>query len=79
MMTETSNSTVTPEELAEVIQEFEQYRERLLKDTMETAKKAKLSKKQVMEQLQPQLDQIDSKLEALRNQYTILTGGNAAS
>ncbi len=79
MMTETSNSTVTPEELAEVIQEFEQYRERLLNDTMETAKKAKLSKKQVMEQLQPQLDQIDSKLEALRNQYTILTGGNAAS
>ncbi len=79
MMTETSNSTVTPEELAEVIQEFEQYRERLLNDTIETAKKAKLSKKQVMEQLQPQLDQIDSKLEALRNQYTILTGGNAAS
>ncbi|MDJ0573806.1 MAG: hypothetical protein QNJ65_01395 [Xenococcaceae cyanobacterium MO_234.B1] len=78
MMTETSNSTVTPEELAEVIQEFEQYRERLLNDTIETAKKAKLSKKQVMEQLQPQLDQIDSKLEALRNQYTILTGGNAA-
>ncbi len=78
MMTETSNSTVTPEELAEVIQEFEQYRERLLNDTMETAKKAKLSKKQVMEQLQPQLDQIDSKLEAIRNQYTILTGGNAA-
>ncbi|MDJ0681837.1 MAG: hypothetical protein QNJ18_18510 [Xenococcaceae cyanobacterium MO_167.B52] len=71
-MTETSNSTVTPEELAELIQEFEQYRERLLNDTLETAKKAKLSKKQVMTQLQPQLDQIDGKLEALRNQYTIL-------
>ncbi len=71
-MTETSNSTVTPEELAELIQEFEQYRERLLNDTLETAKKAKLSKKQVMNQLQPQLDQIDGKLEALRNQYTIL-------
>ncbi len=71
-MTEASNSTVTPEELAELIQEFEQYRERLLNDTLETAKKAKLSKKQVMTQLQPQLDQIDGKLEALRNQYTIL-------
>ena len=71
-MTETSNSTVTPEELAELIQEFEQYRERLLNDTLETAKKAKLSKKQVMNQLQPQLDQIDGKLEALRYQYTIL-------
>ena len=75
-MTETSNSTVTPEELAELIQEFEQYRERLLNDTLETAKKAKLSKKQVKTQLQPQLDQIDSKLEALRNQYTILKTNN---
>ena len=75
-MTEASNSTVTPEELAELIQEFEQYRERLLNDTLETAKKAKLSKKQVMTQLQPQLDQIDGKLETLRNQYTILTTSN---
>ncbi|MDJ0535140.1 MAG: hypothetical protein QNJ70_22085 [Xenococcaceae cyanobacterium MO_207.B15] len=72
-MSENTQSTVTPEQLAEVIQEFEQYRERLLNDTMETAKKAKLSKKKVMEQLQPQLDQIDGKLEALRNQYVILT------
>ncbi len=77
-MTEPSNSDVTPQELAEVIQEFEEYRERLLKDTMETAKKAKLSKKQVMAQLQPQLDQIDSKLEVLRNQYAILTGETTA-
>ncbi len=75
-MTEASNPTVTPEELAELIQEFEQYRERLLNDTLETAKKAKLSKKQVMTQLQPQLDQIDGKLEALRNQYTILKTNN---
>ena len=72
-MSENTQSTVTPEQLAEVIQEFEQYRERLLNDTMETAKKAKLSKKKVMEQLQPQLDQIDGKLEALRNQYVTLT------
>lgn len=75
-MTENSNSTVTPEELAELIQEFEKYRARLLNDTLETAKKAKLSKKQVMTQLQPQLDQIDGKLEALRNQYTILKSSN---
>ena len=78
MMTEPSNSTVTPEELAEVIQEFEQYRERLLNDTMTTAKKAKLSKKQVMAQLQPQLEQIDGKLEVLRNQYAMLTGETTA-
>ena len=69
-MTEASNSTVTPEQLAEVIAEFEQYRDRLYNETMATAKKAKLSKKVAMAQLQPQLDQIDSKLEQLRNQYS---------
>ncbi|MDJ0902118.1 MAG: hypothetical protein QNJ55_25275 [Xenococcus sp. MO_188.B8] len=69
-MTEASNSTVTPEQLAEVIAEFEQYRDRLYNETMATAKKAKLSKKLAMAQLQPQLDQIDSKLEQLRNQYS---------
>ncbi|MDJ0904262.1 MAG: hypothetical protein QNJ55_36315 [Xenococcus sp. MO_188.B8] len=71
-MTETSNSTVTPEQLAEVIAEFEQYRDRLYNETMETAKKAKLSKKVAMAQLQPQLDQIDGKLEQLRHQYATL-------
>ena len=69
-MTEASNSTVTPEQLAEVIAEFEQYRDRLYNETMATAKKAKLSKKVAIAQLQPQLDQIDSKLEQLRNQYS---------
>ncbi len=69
-MTEASNATVTPEQLAEVIAEFEQYRDRLYNETMATAKKAKLSKKVAIAQLQPQLDQIDSKLEQLRNQYS---------
>ena len=68
-MTESANSTVTPEQLAEVIAEFEQYRDRLYNETMASAKKAKLPKKVAMAQLQPQLDQIDSKLEQLRNQY----------
>ena len=68
-MTEASNSTVTAEELAEVIAEFEQYRDRLYNETIASAKKAKVSKKVAMAQLQPQLDQIDSKLEQLRNQY----------
>ena len=68
-MTETANSTVTPEQLAELITEFEQYRDRLYNETMASAKKAKLPKKVAMAQLQPQLDQIDGKLEQLRNQY----------
>ena len=71
-MTEAANSTVTPEQLAELITEFEQYRDRLYNETIASAKKAKLSKKIVMAQLQPQLDQIDGKLEQLRNQYATL-------
>ena len=71
-MTEAADSGVTAEDLAEVIVEFEKYRDRLLNETMETAKKAKISKKTVMMQLQPQLDQIDRKLEALRNQYNTM-------
>ncbi len=74
-MTEAANSTVTPEDLAEVITEFEKYRERLVNETVETAKKAKIPKKTVMAQLQPQLDEIDSKLETLRNQYNDLVNG----
>ncbi len=72
-MSEVQNTPVTAEDLAEVITQFEQYRERLVNDTVENAKKAKISKKVVMTQLQPQLDNIDSKLEALRNQYNTMT------
>ena len=72
-MSEVQNTPVTAEDLAEVITQFEQYRERLVNDTVENAKKAKISKKVVMSQLQPQLDNIDSKLEALRNQYNSMT------
>ena len=69
-MTEAANSTVTAEQLAELITEFEQYRDRLYNETIASAKKAKLPKKVAMAQLQPQLDQIDNKLEQLRNQYS---------
>lgn len=71
-MDETVNFTVTAEDLAEVIAEFEKYRDRLVNETVATAKKAKIAKKVVMAQLQPQLDQIDSKLEKLRTQYNTM-------
>ncbi|MEO0540463.1 MAG: hypothetical protein AAFZ80_06320 [Cyanobacteria bacterium P01_A01_bin.105] len=60
-------------EVAEVITEFEKYRERLLNDTMEAAKKAKMSKKDTMAKLEPELDKIDAALESLRSQYAQLT------
>ncbi len=78
-MTEASDSNnkpATASELAEVIGEFEQYRERLLSETMAAAKKAKLPQKTALAQLEPQLTQIDTTLEKLREQYAALTQTN---
>lgn len=69
-----AETPVTAEDLAEVILEFEQYRLRLVNETMEAAKKAKLSKKVTLAKLEPQLATIDSKLEQLREQKANLTG-----
>ena len=68
----TANDPVTPEQIEELIKEFEQYRERLVNETTSAAKKAKISKKQTMEELKPQLAKIDSTLEALRNQQQLM-------
>ena len=78
-MTEASESTnkpATAAELAEVITEFEQYRERLLNETMAAAKKAKLPQKTALAQLEPQLAKIDLTLEKLREQQATLTETN---
>ena len=68
-----ADTPVTAEDLAELIVEFEQYRERLVNETMTAAKKAKLSKKATMAKLDPQLADIDSKLQLLREQQANLT------
>ncbi len=73
---ESNNKPATASELAEVIGEFEQYRERLLSETMAAAKKAKLPQKAALAQLEPQLTQIDTTLEKLREQYATLTQTN---
>jgi 23S rRNA maturation mini-RNase III len=65
---------VNAQELAEVIKEFEEYRERLLNETLETAKRAKLMKSVVMAQLEPELAKIDATIKALQNQQAALTG-----
>ncbi|MDJ0796113.1 MAG: hypothetical protein QNJ51_04630 [Calothrix sp. MO_167.B12] len=64
----TATEQATPQEVAEVIAEFEQYRERLVHDTMEAGKKAKLTKSAVMAQLEPELNKIDGILTQLRQQ-----------
>ncbi|MGF1588497.1 MAG: hypothetical protein ACFCU7_04495 [Pleurocapsa sp.] len=68
-----AKTPVTAADLAELINEFEQYRERLVNETMEAAKKAKLSKKATMAKLEPQLADIDSKLQRIREQQANLT------
>jgi hypothetical protein len=49
----TTNAPVTAQDLTQVIAELQEYRERLLKETLETAQKAKMQKKVVMAQLEP--------------------------
>ncbi|MEL6439427.1 MAG: hypothetical protein AAFQ80_09265 [Cyanobacteria bacterium J06621_8] len=71
-----SKTQVTAAEIAELIVEFEKYRDRLIMETTEAAKKAKLSKKATMAKLEPQLADIDAKLQRLREQQAILTASN---
>jgi hypothetical protein len=71
-----ADTPVTAEDLAEVISEMEKYRDRLVNETMEAAKKAKLSKKATMAKLEPQLADIDAKLQLLRQQQANFTNDN---
>ncbi|WP_414569094.1 hypothetical protein [Nostoc sp. CCY 9925] len=78
-MDETSELTtkdVTTQDIAEVIAELEQYRERLVQETTETAKRAKLMRVSIMAKLEPELAKIDAALQELRNQQATLSGSN---
>ena len=68
----TSIEQATPEELAEIIAELEQYRERLVNDTLSMAQRAKVMKAQAMALLEPNLAQIDAQLQALRQRQSAL-------
>jgi hypothetical protein len=66
----------TAQEIAEVIQEFEQYRERLVQETVSAAQKAKLPPKAAMTKIEPELAQIDSSLAGLRDRLATMTATN---
>jgi hypothetical protein len=68
-----STNIATSQDLAEVIHEFEQYRERLVNDMTIAAKKAKLPKSKLMARLGPELAHIDATLDNLRMQHAALT------
>ena len=69
-MSETTQKPASAEEIAEVIAGLEQYRERIIDDSMETAKGVKIPKKVVKSQLEthPEIAKIDAALEKLRSQ-----------
>jgi hypothetical protein len=64
------------QELVDAITALEEYRERLVADTMTMAQRAKITKSQVMANLEPELQQIDNTLQQLRDQQTALAGSN---
>lgn len=68
----TSIEQATLEELNAMIVELEQYRERLVNDTLEMAKRAKVMKVQAQANLEPALERIDAMLEELRKRQTTL-------
>jgi capsule polysaccharide export protein KpsE/RkpR len=65
--------TLTPAaELAAAIAELEQYRERLVKDTLDATQRAKLMKSAAMARLEPELAQIDAMLASAKAQLAAL-------
>jgi hypothetical protein len=70
---ENPTESVTAAELAEVIAEMEEYRERLVQDITEAAQKAKLTKSQMTAAMSPDLELIDGKLQQLRDQHAQLS------
>ncbi len=70
--TETATPQASIEEITELITEFEKYRERLTTETLDAAKKAKMSKKETMARLEPELAKVDAALAQLRTQLATL-------
>ncbi len=69
---EAQSETPSLEEINTVIAELEQYRERLVTETMTTTQKAKLPKSAANALLEPELAQIDSALTDLRQKQAEL-------
>ena len=56
----------TLDQLTEMIEALESYRERIVSDTLAMAQKAKIMKSQALANLEPNLAKIDATLESLR-------------
>jgi flagellar biosynthesis chaperone FliJ len=74
--TELTETQATAQELAEAIADLEQYRERLVTDTLAMAQRAKVMRTTALANLEPELGKIDATIQALRDQQTALTAAN---
>jgi hypothetical protein len=63
-----TNTPITQEDLAEAITDLEQYRARLIDETLTTVQRAKLPKTKAMAHLEPELAKIDAILQSLHEQ-----------
>jgi hypothetical protein len=63
----------TAQEVAEVMEELIKYRERLVSNALETARRAKVKQSGVMAQIGPELEKIDAALQDLQTQQAALT------
>ena len=66
----TAIAQASPQELTEIIAELEQYRERVVNDTLAMAQRAKIMKSQDLANLEPNLAKIDATLQTLRQQQS---------
>ena len=66
----TSLDEAKPEEIAEMIADLEQYRERIVNETLAMAQRAKIMKSQALANLEPNLAKIDATLQSLRQQLS---------
>lgn len=76
-MSEIAQAPASAEEVAEIIAGLEQYRQRIIDEMLEMAKRVKLPKKQVMAQLEnhPEIAKIDAFLENIRSRQGLETSG----
>jgi hypothetical protein len=65
-MSDSTTSVPTAAEIVEIIGELEAYRDRLINDMTEAAKKAKMTKAAMMQHMEPELKEIDLRLDGLR-------------
>lgn len=65
-MSDSTTTMPTPEEIVEILSELEKYRDRLINDMTDAAKKAKMTKAAMMQHIEPELKEIDIRIEGLR-------------